>query len=62
MKRKVKLPSGGFLYENEAVRATELSTMLKNIIMQVVWKNRETRKVPKLKDILNDAIEQQKKR
>ena len=29
--------------------------------MQVILKNRETRKVPKLKDILNDAINRQQK-
>ena len=29
--------------------------------MQMIIKNRETRKVPKLKDILNDAINRQKK-
>ncbi len=44
-----------------AARAFELSQKLKNVIMQVLLKNRETRKVPKLKDILKDAIERQQK-
>ena len=29
--------------------------------MQIILKNRETRKVPKLKDILNDAVKRQQK-
>ena len=38
------------------MRASNLTQKLKNVIMQMIIKNRETRKVPKLKDILNDAI------
>ena len=38
------------------MRASHLSQKLKNVIMQILVKNRETRKVPKLKEILNEAI------
>ena len=50
------------MYGEEAIRASKLSQTLKNIIMKVIIRNRETRKVPKLKDILNEAINSFKKR
>ena len=46
---------------DEAIRASQLSQKLKNVIMQMIIKNRETRKVPKLKDILTGAINRQQK-
>ena len=58
-RRKIELPTGDYLLGEEAVRASQLSQKLKNVIMQFILKNRETRKVPKLKDILNEAIERQ---
>jgi len=39
-----------------ALRGSQLQKKMKNVIMQVLIKNRESRKVPKLKDILKDAI------
>ena len=43
------------------MQASKLSQKLKNVIMQMIIKNRETRKVPKLKDILQGAISRQQK-
>ena len=61
-KREVKMPNGNkTLKGNEAVHASELCLRLKNVIMQVIIKNRETRKVPKLKDILKEAIDRRNK-
>ena len=61
VKDRIDLPSGDVLEGEEAQRASKLSQKLKNVIMQAIIKNRETRKVPKLKDILNDAINRQQK-
>ena len=58
IKRCIKLPTGKMLQGEEAVRASTLSLKLKNVILQQVMKLRETRKVPKLKDILKAAIDQ----
>ena len=38
------------------MKASQLCQQLKNIIMLQIMRNKETRKVPKLKDILNNAI------
>lgn len=59
VKDRIELPSGDVIEGETAMRASKLSQKLKNVIMQVIIKNRETRKVPKLKDILNDAINRQ---
>ena len=56
------MPNGkATLRGDEAVRASELCLRLKNVIMQMIIKNRETRKVPKLKDILKEAIDRRNK-
>lgn len=47
---------GEVLKGETAAKASDLSRKLKNVIMQMLLKNRESRKVPKLKDILKDAI------
>ena len=61
-KREIKMPNGKKTLEgNEAVHASELCLRLKNVIMQMIIKNRETRKVPKLKDILKEAIDRRNK-
>jgi len=39
------------------MRASVLSLKLKNVILLQLYKLKETRKVPKLKDILKAAIE-----
>lgn len=61
VKDRIELHNGEVIEGEEAMRASKLSQKLKNIIMLVIIKNRETRKVPKLKDILNDAILRQQK-
>ena len=53
IKRFIKLPTGKVIKGEEAIRASQLRQKLKNVVMQLLLKNRETRKVPKLKDILN---------
>lgn len=55
------LPKGGKLIGEEAIRASKLSALLKSTIMTLIIKNRETRKVPKLKEILQQAISREKK-
>ena len=61
-KREIKMPNGNKKLEgSEAVHASELCLRLKNVIMQMIIKNRETRKVPKLKDILKEAIDRRNK-
>ena len=52
---------GEVLKGDVAVKASDLTKKLKNVIMQILLKNRESRKVPKLKDILKDAINRQHK-
>ena len=47
---------GQVLTGDLALRGSQLQKKMKNVIMQVLIKNRESRKVPKLKDILKDAI------
>ena len=61
VKERIKCPSGELIEGEQAMRASNLTQKLKNVIMQMIIKNRETRKVPKLKDILNDAIKAQQK-
>lgn len=58
IKREIILPTGKILRDAEAERASVLSLKLKNVILQMLHKARETRKVPKLKEILKQAIEQ----
>ena len=45
----------------EALHVQRLILKLKNAIMYYIVRNREERKVPKLSDILHQAIEKQKK-
>ena len=52
VKDRIELPNGDVITGSEAMQASRLSQKLKNVIMQMIIKNRETRKVPKLKDIL----------
>lgn len=55
--RCLKMAASSELVTGErAVRASQLIYMLKNVVMQMIHKNRETRKVPKLKDILKQSI------
>ena len=61
IKESMKMANGTYIYGEEATRASKLVQKLKNVVMQVITKNREQRKVPKLKDILNDAIKRKQK-
>jgi len=45
----------------DSERARKALLALKNAIFYFILKNREERKVPKLRDILNAAIERQKR-
>ena len=49
------------LKDAEALRVQRAVTKLKNAVMYYLIKNREQRKVPKLKDIIEQAIAKQKK-
>ena len=61
VKHTIELPTGEIISGQQAIKACELSQKLKNVIMQLIFKEREIKKVPKLKDILNDAIARQKR-
>lgn len=61
VKYVIDLPSGETLTGEEAIRASKMSQLLKSTIMTVLVKNRETRKVPKLKDMLLKAITREQK-
>ena len=53
----VPLANGDYIYGEEAIRASLAQQKLKNIVLLVLNKNKESRKVPKLKDILKLAIQ-----
>ena len=59
--RTMEAADGTVLTGDEALRASAANKMLKNVVLQMIFKNRETRKVPKLKDILNNAIKREHK-
>lgn len=47
--------------KEQAIRAQKAQLALKNAIMYYIVRMRESRKVPKLQDILENAIRQQQK-
>ena len=59
MQERIELPSGEIITGEMAHRASRLSHKLKNVIMGLLIKQRENRKVPKLKEILQKAIERE---
>lgn len=60
-KQKQNLHPHKTLDQDENQHAQKLCKLLKNTIISFVIKNKESRKVPKLKDILANSIEQKKK-
>ena len=54
--------NGQILTEEEVVRASVASQKFKTVTMQQIIRNRETRKVPKLKEILKEALDAHQKK
>ena len=60
--RRLIHPHEGAVFGERKEQCLELQTLFKNLIMHQIVKNRETRKVPKLTDILDEHIKREQKK